>query len=138
MNVKISKISSLTHYHFSVKEFAGTKTYFLRRFIIMRNAYIFSLFGSQSKYLAQFFNVLIRILSSLLQWKNSRRHFIYHSRVLKPDKLEGAFQMENLAIFFILLNEYRLNSRDIYKYRAFKENVRHKYLGTVLSKLKCQ
>lgn len=99
MNVKISKISSLIHYHFSVKELAGTKTYFLRRFIIMRNAYIFSLFGSQSKYLAQFFNVIIRILSSLLKWKNSRRHFIYHSRVLKPDKLEGAFQMENLAIF---------------------------------------
>lgn len=131
MKLKISKISSLTHYFFSVKEFAGTKTYFSRRFILMGNAYIFSLFGSNSKYLSQFFNVVIQILYSLLQCKNFRRHFIYHSRVLKPDKLEEAFQMGNLAIFFFI----SFGLKDIYNYIAFKENVRHIYLGTVLSKL---
>lgn len=41
--------------------------------------------------------------------QNPRRPCIF-SPVLKPDKIEERFRGKNIGIFFILFNEYRLNS----------------------------
>lgn len=60
----------------------------------MGNADIFFfLFGSHSEY--QFFIVIIRVLLYPSAMQNARILLIF-SRVLKPDKLEGAFQRKNL------------------------------------------
>lgn len=75
----------------------GMKTDFLQRFI-MGNFYIFSPFGSHSEYLAQFFNVIIWVLTCLLQCKIPVDSFLFN-RVLKPDKLKRTFQKRNLGIF---------------------------------------
>lgn len=68
---QISKISSLTHYHFSLKKITGSKIDFLLRFI-MGNVYNFSRFGSHSQYLLQFLNVI-----GFTAIQNPRRHHIF-------------------------------------------------------------
>lgn len=62
------------HWHninFYSGKIIGTKTDFLWKFID-----IFSPFGIHSKYLAQFFNVILRALSCLLQYKTPADFFI--------------------------------------------------------------
>lgn len=87
MKMKISKVISLRNYRFSLKKITGTKTDFMRGFIInwprefhgnknkrrdvrgfkMGNVYILSPFGSTRGNLAHYFNVIIWVLSCLLQ-----------------------------------------------------------------------
>lgn len=50
--------------------------------------------------------------------QNPRRIYIF-SYVLKPDKFEGAFQKGNLGIFFILLDEHRLNQEEFINIEMF-------------------
>lgn len=61
MKGKISKISSLSHYHFSLRKEHRNKTDFLRSFK-MGNVDILSPFVSRSEYLAPLVNVIIRVL----------------------------------------------------------------------------
>lgn len=68
---KNTQDTCMCHWHiiiFYLEKVTGTKTDSWRRFI-MWNVYIFSPFESHSEYLAKFFNVIIRVLSSLLQCK---------------------------------------------------------------------
>lgn len=60
-----------------------------------------------SEYLAQLFNVTIRVCCSTKYRK--------HNCVLQPEKLKGAFQGRNCVI---------------YKYRAIEKNVNQGYLET--------
>lgn len=69
---KMSKISALTHYHIIIFKSKvhrkGIQTTFSWRFIL-GNVYIFLPFGTHSECLAQFFNVRVRAVSWLMQWK---------------------------------------------------------------------
>lgn len=60
--------------------------------------------------------------------QNPSSSFIF-SYVLKPDKLEGAYQMRNLGNF-LFLDEHCLNPWGIYDYQVIKQNVNQGYLGT--------
>lgn len=54
--------------------------------------YIFSPFGTYSAYLAQFFNVIIRAISWMMQLMQHSRRLSIFGCVLKPTAVEGAFQ----------------------------------------------
>lgn len=105
---KISKISSLTRYHFLLVKIQRNDNKFLRE---ISNWICWHLFAIREP--LTIFNVTIWVLSCLLQCK-----------ILKPEKLEGAFQRRNLGI------EWASLEPGIYKYRIIKENVLHKYCGT--------
>lgn len=49
-----------------------------------------------------------------------RRLFIF-SRVLRPEKLEGAFLRGNVGILLILMNEHRLNQEILMNTGQFKK-----------------
>lgn len=75
--------------------FTGTKTNFFWKFI-MGDFYIFFPFQSHSKYLTQFFNVIIRVCYNI----DSCRHHIF-SHIKKPDNLDVAFRRKNLLYFWM-------------------------------------
>lgn len=83
MKWKISKISSLTHCHFSHEKIHRNENNFLRTFII----------GNVQIIPVHFFKVIIRVFSNT----KSPKHHIF-SCVLKPDKLKGRFNGELLGI----------------------------------------
>ena len=114
MKWKISKISSLTHCHFSHEKIHRNENNFLRTFII----------GNVQIIPVYFFKVIIRVFSNT----KSPKHHIF-SCVLKPDKLKGRFNGELLGI----LHTFEWTSFEswcIYEYRVIMQNVNQRYLGT--------
>lgn len=97
---KISKISSMSHYRFFLlakKKNQRIKNLFhIAMFNV--NVQIFSLFGRHPKYLAQLFNVIIRVLSVSVAMKNPRKQNIF-SHLMKHDALKGEAQKEILELF---------------------------------------
>lgn len=88
------------HWHIIIfhLKFTGTKSDFLRRFI--RNIYM-SIFSPIRSPHAQFFNIIIQVLLSFLQWKIwFLVDFLFVAVYWNlADILEGTFQRANLGIF---------------------------------------
>lgn len=108
MKGKIAKISSSTLSFFTIIK---KNRYSILRRIIMGNVDIFSPFRSHSKYLAQFVNIISLAMETFLFFT------VYWNL------LEGMFQRGNLGIFFILLNEHRLNQGVFIDIEQFKKCV---------------
>lgn len=92
---QINKITSFTQYQFFLLQVHSNEHRFLRR-LIMGDVHIFLPFKGNTEYLAQLFNVIIRVFH-LFVMGNLRRLNIF-SRVLKPAKPEEAFQKINIGI----------------------------------------
>lgn len=108
---KISKISSLTRYHFLLVKIQRNDNKFLGE---ISNWICWHLFAIREP--LTIFNVIIWVLSCLLQCK-----------ILNPEK-RGRFKGEVLGFFQTI--EWASLEPGIYKYRIIKENVLHKYCGT--------
>lgn len=93
MKQKISNISSLTHYHFHLNKFTGTKTDVLQRFIIGNvDSHHISIQKSLRIPHTIFHHYHQGTFMSVAKQNPSRLFILSH--VLKPDKLQGDFSKE--------------------------------------------